>query len=72
MELLALRKAELKRQMDAKKQHIAQLGKTLAAPLAPATKKAGGLMSAFNTGMAVFDGVMMGIKFMRKIKRAFR
>ena len=29
-------------------------------------------MCAFNTGMAVFDGVMMGIKFMRKIKRAFR
>ena len=30
------------------------------------------VMRAFNTGMAVFDGAMLGIKLMRKIRKIFR
>ena len=26
----------------------------------------------FNTGMAVFDGVMLGVKLMRKVRKIFR
>ena len=29
-------------------------------------------MRAFNTGMAVFDGVMLGVKLMRKVRKIFR
>ncbi len=43
------------------------------APLAPATNKADALMRSFNTGMAVFDGVMLGgQKVMRKVRTYFR
>ena len=42
------------------------------APLAPATNKADAIMRSFNTGMAVFDGVVMGIKIMRKVRAYFR
>ena len=42
------------------------------APLAPATNKADSLMRSFNTGMAIFDGVVMGIKIMKKIRAYFR
>ena len=42
------------------------------APLAPATNKADALMRSFNTGMAVFDGIVMGIKIMRKVRAYFR
>ena len=49
-----------------------KLLKEIHAPLAPATNKADALMRSFNTGMAVFDGVVMGIKIMRKIRAYFR
>ena len=39
------------------------------APIEPATNKAEALMRTFNTGMAVFDGVMMGLKTIGKIKK---
>ena len=42
------------------------------APLAPATNKADAIMRSLNTGMAIFDGVVMGIKIMRKIRAYFR
>ena len=29
------------------------------------------IMRAFNTGMAVFDGLMLGVKLMRKARRMF-
>ena len=29
-------------------------------------------MRSFNTGMAIFDGVVMGVKIMKKIRRFFR
>ena len=37
-----------------------------------ATNKADSLMRSFNTGMAIFDGVVMGIKIMKKIRAYFR
>ena len=42
------------------------------APLAPATNKADAIMRSFNTGMAVFDGAMLGIKLMKKVRKIFR
>lgn len=42
------------------------------APIAPATNKADAIMRSFNTGMTIFDGVVMGIKIMRKVRAYFR
>ena len=39
------------------------------APLEPATNKANAMMRAFNTGMAVFDGIVLGVKVMKKFRK---
>ena len=41
------------------------------APLEPATNKANAMMRAFNTGMAVFDGIVLGVKVMKKFRKIF-
>lgn len=69
---ISRRKAEVKKQLDAQKQVIGVLCREAVAPLKPAAKKTNVLMRAFNTGMAVFDGVMIGVRFMRRMRRAFR
>ena len=64
-EITQRKKKLLKRAMTATTREIF-------APLAPATNKADSLMRSFNTGMAIFDGVVMGIKIMKKIRAYFR
>ncbi|WP_307758857.1 hypothetical protein [uncultured Mediterranea sp.] len=44
----------------------------LFAPLAPAANKDNVIMRAFHTGMAAFDGVMIGIRLIKKFQKAFR
>ncbi|GAE22131.1 hypothetical protein JCM10003_1690 [Bacteroides pyogenes JCM 10003] len=46
--------------------------KELFAPLAPAATKADAIARAFNTGSAIIDGVITGIKIMRNVRRFFR
>ena len=58
--------------IHAQKKAMTATSREIFAPLAPATNKADALMRSFNTGMAVFDGVVMGIKIMRKIRAYFR
>ena len=33
--------------------------------------KANAMMRAFNTGMAVFDGIVLGVKVMKKFRKIF-
>ena len=40
-------------------------------PLRPATNKGNAMMRTFNTGMAIFDGIVLGVKMMKKFKRFF-
>lgn len=44
----------------------------LFAPLAPAANKGNAIMRAFHTGMAAFDGIMIGIRLIKKFQKAFR
>lgn len=44
----------------------------LFAPLAPAANKGNAIMRAFHTGMAACDGVMIGIRLIKKFQKAFR
>ena len=46
--------------------------RNLFAPIAPAANKGTAIMRAFNTGIAVFDGAMLGIKLMKKVRKIFR
>lgn len=72
LEELRQQKAEALEELRAQKQAMADTARNLFAPIAPAANKGMAIMRAFNTGMAVFDGVMLGIKLMRKARKIFR
>lgn len=72
LEEISERKKQLLVEIRMQKENISSSAKNLFAPLAPATSKTDSLMRSFNTGMAVFDGVVMGIKIMQKIRKYFK
>ncbi|WP_308757407.1 hypothetical protein [uncultured Bacteroides sp.] len=72
LEELRQQKAEALEELRAQKQAMADTARNLFAPIAPAANKGTAIMRAFNTGMAVFDGVMLGMKLMRKARKIFR
>ena len=59
-------------ELQLQKKALTKSAHRLIAPFTPAVHKGNSLMRAFNTGMMAFDGVMLGIKLMRKFRRAFR
>ena len=72
LEDLQQQKAEALEELHAQQQIMADTARNLFAPIAPAADKGTAIMRAFNTGMAVFDGVMLGVKLMRKVRKIFR
>lgn len=72
LESIALRKKELRKKLHVQKEIMTDTARELfAPPLAPAADKGNAIMRAFNTGMAVFDGLMLGVKMMRKVRSMF-
>ncbi len=53
------------------KEVISETVQMIFAPLEPATTKAESLMRTVNTGMAIFDGVMLGMKTIGRLKKLF-
>ena len=72
LEDLQQQKAEALEELRAQQQIMADTARNLFAPIAPAADKGTAIMRAFSTGMAVFDGVMLGVKLMRKVRKIFR
>ena len=72
LEDLQRQKAEALEELRAQKQVMNDTARNLFAPIAPAANKGTAIMRAFNTGMAVFDGAMLGIKLMKKVRKIFR
>lgn len=72
LEDLQQQKAEALEELRAQQQIMADTARNLFAPIAPAADKGTAIMRAFNTGMAVFDGVMLGVKLIRKVRKIFR
>ena len=72
LEDIALRKEQVKEELKTQKQLMAADVRRLVAPLAPATHKANALVRTFNMGFALFDGIMVGARFMNRIRRYFR
>lgn len=68
LESLQKQKAEAREELRAQKKIMNDTARNLFAPLAPAADRGTAIMRAFNTGMAVFDGVMLGMKLMKKIR----
>lgn len=71
LDSIALQKAEILKQIRLQKVIMTEITHEIFAPVAPAANKTSSMMRAFNTGMAVFDGVMLGIKVMKKFRRLF-
>ena len=70
LEEITQRKKKLLNEIQAQKR--AMTAREIFSPLAPAANKADSLMRSFNTGMAIFDGVVLGIKIMKKMRTYFR
>lgn len=68
LESIAQQKAALLQEIRMQKTLMADITREIFAPVASTTNKANALMRAFNTGMAVFDGVRLGLKLMRKFR----
>ena len=71
LESIAQRKQEVRKKLHLQKQIMTDTARDLCAPLAPAADKGNAIMRAFNTGMAVFDGVMLGLRMMKRVRRMF-
>lgn len=54
------------------KEVVEAMTRKLLTPFTPSANKTPPVMKAFNTGMAIFDGAMLGIKIIRKLQRAFK
>ena len=71
LEEITQRKKKLLNEIQAQKRAMTATTEIFS-PLAPAANKADSLMRSFNTGMAIFDGVVLGIKIMKKMRTYFR
>lgn len=72
LEEISLRKEKLLHEIHTQKKAMTGTARDIFAPLAAPANKADAIMRSFNTGMAIFDGVMMGIKIMRKVRGYFK
>lgn len=69
---LRLQRAEVQRQLDASqksiKEHYAKLTERKAVP----RNRAGSIMGLFDQGVAIVDGVFLGMKIIGSIRKLFR
>ena len=72
LEEITQRKKKLLNEIQAQKRAMTATTREIFSPLAPAANKADSLMRSFNTGMAIFDGVVLGVKIMKKMRTYFR
>ena len=71
LEEITQRKKKLLNEIQAQKRAMTATTREIFSP-APTANKADSLMRSFNTGMAIFDGVVLGIKIMKKMRTYFR
>lgn len=70
LEEISKRKAEVKKEIDKQKSIIIECTRDIFTP-EPADSGIGSIMQSFNKGLAIYDGVMMGIKMMRRVRKFF-
>jgi len=72
LQAIADRKKKLLSEIQERQKAMTATARELFAPLAPAASKTEAVVRSLNTGMAIFDGVVTGLKIMRKIRAYFR
>lgn len=68
---LRTRKAEVKKQIKGSLSHIKATTSELFAPPPQATTKIGTLMNMMDQGIAIYDGIMLGMRVARNIRHIF-
>lgn len=71
LQQIRTRKAEVRSQMKESADAVKATLHGLLAPPKKASSKLGTLMSMVDQGLAVYDGIMMGMKVARNIRRTF-
>lgn len=71
LEEITQRRKKTLAEIRSQKEKMTGTAKELFAPLAPAATKADAIARAFNTGSAIIDGVLTGVKIMRNVRRFF-
>lgn len=68
---IARMKDEKRRELEVQREKISKTAQALFAPVKPAVNSAESIARLFNRGMAMFDGVMMGMKVMAAVRSFF-
>lgn len=71
LEDLLVRKRELKRQIEDQHQLLGSMYRVLTEPFSFNSMQTS-LIKKLTTGFAIFDGLMLGLKIIRKIRNIFR
>lgn len=72
LEDLSRRKQAVLQEINEQKKAMLLTTQRIFAPLAPVASGGNFFMRSFSTGMAIFDGVMLGMKMIRKVRGLFR
>ena len=71
LESIALRKAQVRADLQEKNKEMAGLLRDVFAPAAPAATRAGRWAHHLNTGLAMLDGFLFGLRVMRRMRSSF-
>ena len=71
LEQLMQQKAALLQEIREQKTLMVQTARDIVAPFTPATRQSNRFMRVFNRGMIVFDGIVLGMKMMRRFRNLF-
>jgi len=71
LESIALQKAEVLKKLRTQKSSMVESSRQFFTPIRPTLNK-NGIMGFMNNGLAIFDGVMIGVKIIRGIRKIFR
>ncbi|MDR0895503.1 MAG: hypothetical protein LBN06_09450 [Prevotellaceae bacterium] len=66
---LVARRREMRQAVRAQQQKMTDLARASFASVERTASKGESMVRAFQTGMAVFDGILLGMKIIRRIRR---
>ena len=72
LEDIAKQKAEVLKKIRVHQDTITTSTRQLFSPLKPIANKSNGIMKAVNTGMFMFDGLLIGMKILKAFRKVFK
>lgn len=71
LEDISRRKMEVLDNIRIQHKVLSEVSQHIFSPFLPPSQGKSSLISKFNTGVAIFEGVILGIKFIYRIRKAF-